>query len=121
MAMGAHALRPTMAKGSDQGLGYYVLDETHRVVPATHTEWAAMFEDIDSRRVGHDTVGDVSVSTVFLGMDHGFGRMPELFETMTFGGTCDQILVARYPTWESAARGHRVTVTRLRAGYHPVP
>jgi hypothetical protein len=84
-------------------------------------EWSEMLGDIDRRRVGYDEVGDVKVSTVFLGMNHGFGKMLELFETMTFGGAHDQVLIARYPTWESAARGHRVTVTRLRAGYHPVP
>ena len=38
--------------------------------------------------IGDTTIGNVRVSTIFLGLDHNvFGdRPPELFETMVFGG-----------------------------------
>jgi len=100
-------------------LGYYTLDEAHGLVPATLLEWAAMFDDISKRRVGYDIVDGVTVSTVFLGTDHGFGGHREFFETMTFGGAYDQLLIGRCATWDEAVEGHRVTVNRLRAGYHP--
>ena len=107
----------------DSGLGYYALDDDHRVIPATLREWSALMDDHDARRVAKDVVmvgtQAVTVSTVFLGIDHGWGKTPELFETMTFGGPYDHLLVARYPTWGAAERGHRVTVTRLSKGYRP--
>ena len=49
---------------------------------------------------------DVSVSTVFLYMDHSFtGGTPLLFETMIFGGLHDGHQ-ERYTNWECAERGH---------------
>lgn len=43
---------------------------------------------------GNYTIGDIYVSTVFLGLDHSFGSFgeckPVLFETMIFGGEHDQ-------------------------------
>ena len=67
--------------------------------------------------------GKVSVSTVFLGMDHGFRRGledyrcgPKLYETMVFGGPLDQDCI-RYATWEIAESGHdRAVVVAQRAG-----
>lgn len=49
-------------------------------------EWSARFEDIDSRRVDATIIGDVRVSTVWLGLDHGDGGdgPPLIFETMIF-------------------------------------
>jgi hypothetical protein len=41
--------------------------------------------------VAQENIGDVRVSTVFLGMDHSFGEGPPLiFETMIFGGEHDE-------------------------------
>ena len=45
-------------------------------------EWAKWFGSAD-RTVKKDVIGDVNISTVFIGIDHSFGgREPELFETM---------------------------------------
>lgn len=55
--------------------------------------------------VGRDFFGDVLVSTVFLGMDHGFGGTPLLFETMVFGGEFDGWCM-RWSTWDEAESGH---------------
>ncbi|MDX1247536.1 hypothetical protein GHK05_20720 [Sinorhizobium meliloti] len=56
------------------------------------------------------------VSTVFLGLDHQFGRGPPLlFETMAFrkgGGDCEQC--ERYSTWDDAEAGHAAMVRRLQ-------
>ncbi len=51
--------------------------------------WARWFEIDDNRRVAETFVGDVRISTVCLGLDHGFGGQPEWFETMVFGGSLD--------------------------------
>ena len=53
--------------------------------------WARWYEAAD-RHVARDQVGDVNISTVFLGIDHSFGRPggPVLWETMVFGGRLDQ-------------------------------
>jgi hypothetical protein len=64
-------------------------------------------------------VGDgfhILVSTVFLGLDHGWGddEDPLLFETMVFGGPNDQDCI-RYTTWAEAERGHFATVGALEA------
>lgn len=52
---------------------------------------------------------EVTVSTVFLGLDHRmFGEGPPiLFETLVFGGPNDGRM-ERYCTWEEAERGHKV-------------
>lgn len=46
----------------------YILDGKS-VKPASLMEWANWFETAD-RRVAKDTIGDVDISTVFLGVDH---------------------------------------------------
>jgi hypothetical protein len=55
----------------------------------------------------HD--GDIRVSTVFLGIDHGFGGKPLLFETMVFGGRLNGYQ-CRYGTYDEAVEGHWDTV-----------
>lgn len=88
----------------------YKLDG-HKVVPCDDLiEWAKWYGKAD-RKVAGDKVGDVSVSTVFLGLDHNFTDFgdPILFETMVFGGAHDQYC-ERYSTWDEAEKGHRKMV-----------
>jgi hypothetical protein len=64
---------------------YYILDENGkpRVEPDLWT-WAMWFEKAD-RQVAETFVGDLWVSTVFLGLDHSWGNGPPiLWETMVF-------------------------------------
>lgn len=70
-------------------------------------------------RVGEDVVDGVTVSTVWMGIDHGFadGR-PVIFESMIFGGDHDQEQM-RYCTEEEAIKGHAEAVHDLRAGMPP--
>ena len=70
------------------GNGLFALDANKQPIPASIIEWGKMMQSQD-RHVGTDMIGDVRISTVFLGMDHGFGREPVLFETMIFGGKHD--------------------------------
>ncbi len=53
------------------------------------------------------------VSTVFLGIDHGWGDEPMFFETMVFEGKYDQ-LQARCPDWDSAEIMHHSVVNMIR-------
>jgi hypothetical protein len=94
---------------------HYILDGHTPKPVADVTEWAWWFETAD-RKVALDEMGDVCVSTVFLGIDHrlvGDGP-PLLFETMVFrNGHGDE--QERYATWEEAERGHAEMVARVMA------
>lgn len=77
--------------------------------PLTVKQWMERFEhDNAYRQIASDMIGKVRVSTVWLGLDHGFvpGRPPLIFETMVFGGPlhyeCD-----RYSTEAQALAGHK--------------
>lgn len=92
---------------------YYVLDGKEPR-PVDMMTWAQSFEG-DRVRVGKDTVGDATVSTVFLGLDHNWGDGPPLlFETMVFGGSLDETC-ERYSTWDEAEAGHARMIERVKA------
>lgn len=77
-------------------------------------EWAKSFEGSD-RTVEKTTIGDVDISTVFLGLDHSFGGgEPLLFETMIFGGD-DDGYQERYSTWDEAVKGHKFACKKVSA------
>ncbi len=82
----------------------YILDGKTPVPLFDTTKWGLQVDKI----IGKDQFGSVSVSTVFLGMDHSFsGGDPVLFETMIFGGEHDQYQ-ERYCTWDEAEKGHQI-------------
>lgn len=70
-------------------------------------KWARWCEEGANRRLAQDKLaGGITVSTVFLGLDHSFGGSePVLWETMIFGGPEDQYQ-ERYSTREKALEGH---------------
>ena len=78
--------------------------------PLEMMDWATRFEDAESRVLGRDDRDGVSISTVWLGLDHSWDDGPPLiFETMIFGGDHDQDQW-RYSTREEAERGHAAAV-----------
>lgn len=81
----------------------------------TRTEYFGLLGTIgpDYKRVAVSEVGDVLISTVWLGLDHGYGGEPLIFETMQFGGEGDSDL-ERYPTLEAAQSGHAAWVRRIQ-------
>jgi hypothetical protein len=84
----------------------YILNGKTPVKCENIIEWAQQFETMD-RVVAKTNKGDITVSTVFLGIDHSFNDgVPLLFETMIFGGEHDQGQW-RYSTWEQAEKGHK--------------
>jgi hypothetical protein len=103
---------PFMAASTSRQ-GYYILDESKKVVPVgTFKEWAEWFEKAD-RTVAKTVLpsGD-KVSTIFLGLDHAMGEEPEIFESMVFGGESNGE-IWRYATWEEAEAGHQRLVQEL--------
>ena len=79
-------------------------------------EWGRWFETAD-RHVDLTQIGPLTVSTVFLGLDHSFGEgEPLLFETMIFGAHAEDEAVEgyqdRYPSWAEAGHARAVEVAR---------
>lgn len=90
----------------------YILEGHEAVECNDLMKWADWFETAD-RTVKKTEIGDISVSTVFLGLNHCYGEgEPVLFETMVFGGEYDQE-VERYATWEQAEKGHEEWVKKV--------
>ena len=91
----------------------FVLIDKKPVAEPDILTWSKWFESAN-RRVDETQIGDASVSTVFLGIDHSFGSGPPLlFETMVFCGPLDQEQ-DRCSTWEQAQRMHNDMCTRVR-------
>jgi hypothetical protein len=82
--------------------------------PITLWQWAALMEANGDHHVANDLIGEVRVSTVWLGLDHNWGPGPPLiFETMVFGGTMDEDQW-RYPTEAVALAGHDQVVAMVK-------
>ena len=92
---------------------YGKLDADHKVIAATPHEVGELLGNL-SRQVGKFTNGDVEVSTVFLGLNHGDERGDKWFETMVFGGPLNGEQ-ERYETWVEAEAGHAAVIARVLA------
>lgn len=94
---------------------FSILDKEHNVVPMDDqlTKWSEFSAEMPNRRVAEDYLkeGTVRVSTVFLGINHGFGGKPLWFETMVFSAGGDSTdYCERYETWDEAVEGHKKAV-----------
>lgn len=97
--------------------------------------WGDWMDDakLENRVVKQDQINDLLVSTVFLGVDHGWGDGPPLlFETLVFWiyekpvtkefmgklYTSDReaiiSTITRYSTWQQAEEGHERAVKETR-------
>lgn len=101
----------------------YVIGPDHEVRPASMEEWARQFgleRHVADQRFGHEGIGEIRISTVFLGLDHrNFGDGPPLvFETMIFGGG-DELdgYTARSSTWAEALVEHRKAVELVKNAF----
>ena len=89
----------------------------HDAMPPT-SDWYTMKTGLGFS-IARDAVGDDEVSTVYLGLDHGFGlngdHGPILWETMVFPAAevCE-----RYRTYDEAMAGHRQMVESLNCATH---
>lgn len=82
------------------------------------------FRDPEYKRVAATTVGRIRVSTIWLGLDHGFAfagepRVPVIFETMAFGPrSWSELESRRYATEAAALTGHEEVVALARRRHH---
>lgn len=97
--------------------GWYWLNDDHSISrapdagdPNFHVYSAWLYgrtNGIPNRNIKVTNItDDVFISTVFLGLDHGFGNpIPIVFETLVFGGPLDNE-GARYSFYQEAIEGH---------------
>jgi hypothetical protein len=110
-------------KGSRYYGRYVLIGETPFEEPDLR-RWGDWFERATrdgSRQIGNDKVGEATISTVFLGIDHNYysDGLPVLFETMIFGGDLDNH-TERWRSYREALRGHEMIVHAMRTGL-PMP
>ncbi|HET9374290.1 MAG TPA: hypothetical protein VFO40_04920 [Chthoniobacterales bacterium] len=83
-----------------------------QVVPCSLEQWAI---EGHPRRIALYEQGDYCVSTVFLGLDHGWMSARGIwFESMLFKGD-DPIDSERYSSLDEALRGHATMVALLQS------
>ncbi len=93
---------------------HYIL-AGHEVVEVPLKTWARWFEEAD-RRVAKDIIGDIEISTVFLGLNHGWNGQILLFETMVFAKDREEQDCYRYATWDEAYVGHKIVMINILGG-----
>lgn len=100
---------------------HYVLVDGEPVGVEDVLLWARWYEqtfETGERHVADDTIGEVWVSTVFLGTDYNFlgEGPPVLWETAIFEK--DEVVdIRRYSSREAAERGHTEVVAALTGAY----
>lgn len=86
--------------------------------PCSMADWLELSQFKDYRVIAQSPVPKAFVSTVWLGVDHGFSRgKPIIFETMVFAGedweSGGEVLdCQRYSTEAEAREGHAEMVKR---------
>jgi RimJ/RimL family protein N-acetyltransferase len=101
--------------------GRYILRADGTPVEEPDLErWAHWMADAHARRVAWTEVGQWTISTVFLGIDHSFGHGPPLlWETMVFGPAPWDDAQWRYTNREAALAEHDQIAERVRRGGTP--
>lgn len=95
-----------------KGLGMYILEKGKPKSETDILKWGRWMETYN-RIMERNMIGNVMISTVFLGIDHSFGEdKPVLYETMIFGSKLKPIkdFQVRYCTLKEAQKGHAYAV-----------
>lgn len=89
----------------------YILHNQEPLVCPDLLVWARWMDDRNNTKIKRDELPDnITVSTVFLGLDHNYGEgKPILFETMIFGWEHGEYQ-ERYCTWDEAIKGHQKAI-----------
>lgn len=100
---------------------YFNLDENNNVIECDLKDWSDLYETKEGqekRRVAWDEVNNYEISTVFLGLDHGFHytNRPLLFETMVFGEDKHDVYLERCSTWDEAIEMHKKAIEWVKHG-----
>ena len=102
-------------------VNYAILTEDKKVQPVPLQEWAAFLEQKNpsNRVIKQEDVNGVYISTVFLGLNHGFGGHDKWFETMVFARDrepTEDEYQKRYETYDEAIAGHELTKKMVEKG-----
>jgi hypothetical protein len=90
---------------------FYILKDKVPVLTNRET-WNTFIKE--PPQIGNDTIGDVGVSTIFIGMTlKPSDGAPLLFETMIYGGEFDRE-EEWYSTYEKAEAGHALWVAIVK-------
>lgn len=95
-----------------------VFSTTVQASPLAYCDGVPLFEDLSYRFIANTRIKDHRVSTIWLGVDHGFqafydGGPPIIFETMVFGPhAASDLDMERYINEDMARRGHRKMVEK---------
>lgn len=94
---------------------WYILDRDNKPIEADPLVYIDWIHNNPSRKaVKQESIGDVRVSTVFLGLNHSYeGGEPVLWETMVFEGSLDGYQ-ERYTSYEEALTGHEFAVQMVK-------
>lgn len=104
---------------------FYILDANNNPVPSTVEGWGEWSKNWARKVVGRtylnadwdNPAGEVNISTVFLGMDHGWGEgLPVLWETIIFEGEHDQYQ-ERYTSLADAKAGHQKAIELVQSSF----
>ena len=102
---------------------YYILVGKSVVKCDDIHAWSRFFHVRANRVLKQEYIGDVFVSTVFLGIDHGWGRSDEpiVFETMAFDAHGLEIdgLTTRSTSWNLAMLNHYQTCLEVLTPMNP--
>lgn len=129
LAMPAWARMPLQGD-SNPVLGLNAILIGREVKPCNLMTWARWFEAASRtpgpdglptvRHIGYDDLGFCHVSTVFLGVNVGFGGRELWFETMVFAkdeaneGKPRDLDMFRYSTYDEAEAGHARVVSKIK-------
>lgn len=88
-------------------MNLYILSSNHDIIRCYDEKiWLKWFE-YSNKTICTTTDKGITVSTVFLGIDHNFSKgLPILFETMIFRDDDEYELIQRHSTYEEAKIGH---------------
>ena len=93
---------------------FYLLDGDKKPYNVTLEESYKLYDNPEMKITKQEYIGDILVSTVFLGIDHSFGKseIPVLWETMVFGGLYNEF-TQRYTSHEEALKGHSEIINMI--------
>jgi hypothetical protein len=101
-------------------MSWYILTADNQPVAVSVREASKWIEENPTKKqIGFDILEDengneISVSTVFLGLDHSWNNKGLiLWETMIFGGINDQYQ-ERYSSYEDALEGHQRAIDLIK-------
>jgi hypothetical protein len=102
-------------------MGHYILNDQGEPMEVNVDDDAglmhwAMWFDQANRIVKQERIGELEVSTIFLGLDHRFGEGPPiLWETLVFGGSTEEMLERCAGTREQAEAMHERMIAAVKA------